>query len=128
VSAEGTRGPASKHIEVAAENADLGLPVPRGTRLRVVKRLLGRLMWVFGRNQASYNHAMVEAVSELANSVETLRTAIPEHVGNEVGALHSHLGTLEVEVRELASASKTSRVPTLRRDPPDPRAPRVIGT
>jgi len=95
------RGPASKHLDVAAANADLGLPVPAGTRLRFVKRILGRVMWVFGRNQATYNHAMIEATDELANSVEVMRTAIPEEVGTEVGQMRTQVGALEVEVREL---------------------------
>jgi hypothetical protein len=93
------RGPGAQHIEVAAAHADLGLPVPRGTRLRLVKRSLGRLMWAFGRHQSLYNHAMVEAVSELANAVETMRTSITERVGNEVGSMRSQVGALEVEVR-----------------------------
>ena len=37
---------------VAAAHADLGLPIPRGTRLRLVKRSMGRLMWAFGRHQS----------------------------------------------------------------------------
>jgi hypothetical protein len=97
------RGPGSKHVDVAAEHADLGLPVPEGTRFRLVKRALGRLMWAFGRDQSLYNHAMLEAVRELANTVETLRTAIPEQVGNEVGGMRSQLGALEVDVRNAVS-------------------------
>lgn len=86
---------------MAAAHADLGLPVPRGTRFRSLKRALGRLMWIFGRNQATYNHAMLETAGDLANAVETMRTTIPERVGNEVGSMRSQVGALEVEVRDL---------------------------
>jgi hypothetical protein len=96
------RGPASRYVDVAAQHADLGLPVPEGTRFRLVKRVLGRLMWAFGRDQSLYNHAMLEAVRELANTVETLRTAIPEQVGAEVGGMRSQVGELEVDVRRTA--------------------------
>ena len=72
-----------------------------------MKRALGRLMWAFGRDQSLYNHAMLEAVRELANTVETLRTAIPEQVGNEVGAMRSQLGALEVDVRNTVSELRT---------------------
>jgi predicted phage tail protein len=99
VSTDPASGPGAKHIEVAAAHADLGLPIPRGTRLRLVKRSMGRLMWAFGRHQSLYNHAMVEAVSELANAVEAMRTSIAEQVGNEVGSMRSQVGALEVEVR-----------------------------
>jgi hypothetical protein len=99
--AEGVRGPASRHMDVAVEHADLGLPVPRRARFRLLKRMLGRVMWVFGRDQATYNHAMLEAVAELANSVEMMRMSIAEHVGDEVGGMRSQVGALEVEVREL---------------------------
>jgi predicted phage tail protein len=64
--------------------------------------VLGRLMWAFGRDQSLYNHAMLEAVRELANTVETLRTAIPEQVGAEVGGMRSQVGELEVDVRRSA--------------------------
>ena len=99
MSTKGVRGPASKHLEVAAKNADLGLPVPRGTRLRTLKRVWGRLFWIFGRHQATYNHAMLEAVRELANAVETIRTSVSEQVGNDVGRIWSQVGALEVDVR-----------------------------
>lgn len=101
MSTSDARGPGFKHLEVAAANADLGLPVARRTRFRLIKRTLGRVMWIFGRNQATYNHAMLEAVRELVNAVETIRTAIPEQVGNDVGSVRSQVGALEVDVREL---------------------------
>jgi outer membrane murein-binding lipoprotein Lpp len=97
-----TRGPSARHLDVAGAHADLGLPVPSGTRFRFVKRALGRLMWAFGRDQSLYNHAMLEAVGELASSVEILRTAIPEQVGNEVGSMRSEVGAVDVEVRRVA--------------------------
>jgi hypothetical protein len=99
VSVDGRRGPASRHLDVAETSADLGLPVPRGTRFRLIKRALGRIVWIFGRHQATYNHAMLEAVRDLASSVEHIGTAIPEQVGNEVGSMRSQVGSLEVEVR-----------------------------
>ena len=99
--AAGARGPASTHLDVAAQNADLGLPVARDTRFRFPKRVLGRIMWVFGRHQASYNHAIVEAVAELANSVEAMRTALPEQVGNDIGSMRSEVGALEARLHEL---------------------------
>lgn len=64
-------------------------------------------MWAFGRHQATYNHAMLEAVRELANAVETIRTAIPEQVGNEVGSMRSQVGALEVEVRMTTGQLET---------------------
>jgi len=101
VDTSATRGPAAKHLDVAGAHADLGLPVPKGTRLRFVKRALGRIMWAFGRDQSLYNHAMLEAVGELTNAVETLRTAIPEQVGNDVGSMRSEVEQLRIRVEEL---------------------------
>jgi hypothetical protein len=95
------RGPAAPHLEAASKHADLGLPVPAGTRFRLLKRVLGRAMWVFGRHQVTYNHAMIDAAGELANSVEAVRTDVPEQVGNEVGGMRSEIGTLEVRLGEL---------------------------
>jgi hypothetical protein len=68
----------------------------------LLKRALGRLMWAFGRHQSLYNHAMLEAVGELANAVESIRTSVTEQVGNEVGGMRSQVGALEVDVRTMS--------------------------
>jgi hypothetical protein len=98
VSTSDARGPGSKHLDVAAANADLGLPA---RRRNLPKRMLGRAMWIFGRHQVKYNHAMLEAVRDLVHAVEALRTAIPEQVGNDVGSVRSQVGSLEIDVRTL---------------------------
>jgi hypothetical protein len=108
VNPSAARGPASKHLEVAAVHADLGLPVPEGTRFRVLKRVLGRLMWPFLRHQSLYNHAMLEAVRELEHAVETIRTSTTEHVGNEIGGMRSEVGALEVDVRSATGQLKAT--------------------
>jgi hypothetical protein len=101
MSDDARRGPAARHLEAAAANADLGLPIPPGTRFRLVKRVLARVMWLFGRPQVTYNHAMLDAARELSNSVGHIATAVPEHVGNEVGSMRSQVGSVAVDLAEL---------------------------
>jgi septal ring factor EnvC (AmiA/AmiB activator) len=59
-------------------------------------------MWAFGRHQSLYNHAMLEAVGEIANAVESIRTSVTEQVGHEVGSMRSQVGALEVDVRTMS--------------------------
>ncbi len=49
----------------AAVNADLGLPVPRGTRFRFLKRLLARLFWLTNHRQVAFNHQVLELIRDV---------------------------------------------------------------
>jgi SAM-dependent methyltransferase len=46
-------------------NADLGLPIPRGTRFRFLKRLLARLFWLTNHRQVAFNHQVLELVRDV---------------------------------------------------------------
>ncbi len=79
---------------VAAQHADLGLPVPKGTRFRSPKRLLARLGRLFTHRQASFNHAVLSLLDEHETAIARQRSALSAaetRVGNDVGSLRSDL-------------------------------------
>ncbi len=59
-------------------NADLGLPVPRQTRLYTLKRLFARASWLFLRQQVKVNRALVAEVSDLHRRLQELRAEVDE--------------------------------------------------
>ena len=87
--------------EAAAYHAELGLPVPRGTRLRFFKRILARLGRLVIHRQVAFNHAVVSLVDErdavvgsLQSSFERQRGALSAaetRIGNDIGSLRSDL-------------------------------------
>ncbi len=99
--------PASSPREAAALHADLGLPIPRGTRLRLFKRLLARLGRLFIHRQVAFNHAVVEALAArdaaVAASLERhdiRRGAAETRLGNEIGVLRADLQHVQLAAVE----------------------------
>ncbi|MFM8861183.1 MAG: hypothetical protein ACKOIA_01795 [Acidimicrobiia bacterium] len=52
-----------RHLQRAERHAQLGLPVPSGTKHRLVKRIVLKLTWFLTRHQMEHNLAMVAAVA-----------------------------------------------------------------
>ena len=113
-------GPEADPVAVATQHADLGLPVPRRTRLRFLKRLVARLGRLVIHHQVAYNHAMVDAVNRLRASVDDLRASADQlpasvdqlsaaqaaaetRIGNEIAALRSDLQTVHQAALESLS-------------------------
>jgi O-antigen chain-terminating methyltransferase len=57
--------PGSGPLDAAIENAEVGLPIPRGTRRRFLKRLVERLNRPFMYRQISFNRAVVAELARL---------------------------------------------------------------
>ena len=53
---------ASDPLVAASAHVELGLPLPRGTRFRLLNRLLARLTWLTTRHQYVFNRAVIEAI------------------------------------------------------------------
>jgi SAM-dependent methyltransferase len=79
--------PHADPVTVAAQHAGLGLPVPRRTRLRFLKRVMARLGRLVIHHQVAYNHAMIAALDRLRG----VHVAAEMRIGNEIGALRSDL-------------------------------------
>ncbi len=60
----------SSNISAAQHNRMLGIPLPKGTRGRFLKRIVYRLCRPFLYRQLLFNEAMVNAVDELARKME----------------------------------------------------------
>ena len=60
-------------LERARRNANLGLPVAAKTRIRLLKRILARAMWLTNRQQVAYNQSVIHA---LQGSMEYLSALI----------------------------------------------------
>ena len=56
----------------ASEHATLGVPLPRGTRMRFVKRLVLRATRVFTHHQVAFNEAILTALEESITRAEQL--------------------------------------------------------
>jgi len=102
---------AADPVGVARQHADLGLPVPRRTRLRFLKRVLARLGRLFIHHQVAYNNAMIASLDQLRASVDQLRAvqaAAEMRIANEIGSLRSDLQS--VHQAALESSSDAARV------------------
>jgi SAM-dependent methyltransferase len=85
---------AAASVASAAPHADLGLPVPPGTRLRLLKRVVARLSRLFLHHQVAYNHAMIGVVADLRTMTELQAQAVRAaelRIGNDIGGLRSDL-------------------------------------
>lgn len=82
-------------LEEAAAHADLGLPVPRGTRFRTPKRLLARLLWLTNNRQVAFNHRVLDLI-------ERLQAQTPVEVIDQIFA--GQLALVRTELANLAVA------------------------
>ena len=55
----------SPSLRTARAHADVGLPVERGARFRLLKRIVYRVSWVFLRHQVALNHALLDELAIL---------------------------------------------------------------
>lgn len=93
----------SSELRVAVARADLGLPIPKGTRFRFPKRVFARLSWIFLRHQVAFNTAVT---TELAS----LRGFLAEQE-SDLAALRGLLGEKESDLaalRELLDQQQTA--------------------
>jgi len=84
-------------LATAHAHADLGLPLPRGTRFRFLKRLVARVARLFTSHQIEVNRG-------LANSVLGLRTALGEaelRVSAAADRLADDLAAVRTELSDL---------------------------
>ena len=69
---------------------DLGLPVPRGRKLRTLQRLVAKMLWPLLREQVAYNKASVEQLRLTQVRVDRLE----ERMDRVVSDLEHHSGVL----------------------------------
>ncbi len=80
------------------EDINLGLPVPRGSKLRFIKKIVARLTWPFLAHQVKLNNLLVADISKLSQNDTELKntlTAITETLGQIQFSLTHHTSVLE---------------------------------
>ena len=90
-------------LERALAHADLGLPVPRGTRFRFVKRVIARVARLFTSHQVEVNRALAESVLGLRTvlgQAEARATAVTDDLANELAAVRTELSDVQIGVLE----------------------------
>lgn len=69
----------------AAElEADLGLPLDRHTRLRLLKRTVLKISWLFLHHQIDFNHQILNALHELTDKISQRIDEARIELGREV--------------------------------------------
>jgi len=100
-------------LERARKNANLGLPVAAKTRIRLLKRILARAMWLTNRQQVAYNQSVIRALQGIVEHfsllIDTKTAAMRASVQKEIeinssAALRSD-ANLEASLRSELSAS-----------------------
>jgi glycosyltransferase involved in cell wall biosynthesis len=116
-------------LERALANADLGLPVPRQTRLRFPKRVLARLSRLFTSHQVEVNRGLAEAVLGLRTALsqaEARQAAVSDRLTNEIAALRTELSDLQVALLEArGDGAPNTEVPDGSQDWALPRSEHV---
>jgi len=81
--------PESSSLGAAREHADLGLPVERAARLRLLKRIVYRVAWVFLHHQVALNHSLIDELAALR--AEQIARSTDEHtrLAQELAALRA---------------------------------------
>jgi len=90
----------SRHWQAAVANADLGLPVPRGARLRLLKRVIARVCRPFLSRQTEFNRELLAELvtirNDLVAQIQDSRCALSPAAVEEVAARVTLLeGTVE---------------------------------
>jgi|GEM_PF-708506 len=84
--------------QIPIEDVNLGLPIPRGSRLRSVKRIVAKLIWPFLSHQVKINNAILADTTKLSQNDEELsRTlnGITDALGQIQFSLAHHSSVLE---------------------------------
>jgi glycosyltransferase involved in cell wall biosynthesis len=90
-------------LERAFEHADLGLPPPRDTRFRFVKRLVARFAHLFTSHQVEVNRGLAESVLGLRTALgqaEARTAAVIDRLANDVAAARTELSDLQISYLE----------------------------
>jgi hypothetical protein len=78
----------SPAAQAAFAEADLGLPLDSGTRLRLLKRAVVRVSWLYLRHQIDFNHHILNALSDLVTDLgrrfDTARTDLSRDMADEL--------------------------------------------
>jgi glycosyltransferase involved in cell wall biosynthesis len=93
-------------LERALAHADLGLPLTRETRFRLLKRLIARVARLFTSHQVEVNRGLAEAVLGLRTALgqaEVRVTAVTDRLANEIAAVRTELSDLQVALLETRS-------------------------
>jgi glycosyltransferase involved in cell wall biosynthesis len=99
-------GDGADPLERVSAHAELGLPVPRGTRFRFLKRLIARVGRLFTSHQVEVNRGFVDAVLGLRATLEQSEAravAVTDRLANEIAALRTELSDLQVGLLETRS-------------------------
>lgn len=81
-------------MDEAARHAELGLPVPKRVRFRLVKRLVARASWLFLHHQVAFNKAVMASQAELIAEVHAQLTAVRERIELETQSRRAELDLL----------------------------------
>jgi SAM-dependent methyltransferase len=90
-------------LEIAAQNASLGLPVAAGTRFRFVKRLIARAIWLTNRQQVRYNHELLAALRATNLRLDELGARTASEIRNSAEELLEVLGATNQRLDELGA-------------------------
>jgi glycosyltransferase involved in cell wall biosynthesis len=86
-------------LDRAVAHADLGLPLPRASRFRSLKRLLVRLARLFTSHQIEVNRGLTEAELGLRDALrraEARAAAVANRLAHEVAAVRTELSDLQL--------------------------------
>lgn len=99
----------SQSLDNARAHADVGLPIPPGTRFRFAKRLVARLSWLYLHHQVSYNNSVVAELDSLGDEIDALRSGTVAETA-AARAAEAALGAAQAaqiaELRELISSER----------------------
>lgn len=97
-------------LDRARSAAQLGLPIPVGTRFRFLKRVHARLGWFMTKRQIDHNGAVIAAIDSLAAEIRDHRRRVAEVLAEvemslrtEVLAARQHDEQRSVDLANLAS-------------------------
>lgn len=107
-------------LRIARDRATLGLPVPVDAKLRLAKRVVYKISWIFLRHQVEFNQRTVETLADVALDQQRLQETFVElsrsleerldfglrhlhrEIGDNVAALRSDLTHLQTQLEELS--------------------------
>lgn len=92
---------------------ELGLPVAKGTKFRLLKRALYRISWIFLRHQVAFNAHVIEGFEEVAQWQEQLIGEVDrklqaglqqlhQEIGDHIAMAESSLTHMQLEIAQIA--------------------------
>ncbi|HZD65742.1 MAG TPA: class I SAM-dependent methyltransferase [Acidimicrobiales bacterium] len=92
----------SGHLGELRTQADLGLPIPRGVRFRLLKQVIGRAAWLFLHHQVPLNHGVISELEALGEQVHVLTQRVELVARQSFSREHDEFAALRSELSELA--------------------------